>query len=103
MKNGDRRGAGTRTTLGQATGVQSTDWATRDYNPAADRERVRGYIALALAALFCVLVIVLLVAALAGWLVVENLEKLAAVLVSPVAGLLGAVVGFYYGEQSRRG
>ncbi len=39
---------------------------------------------------------------LAGRFSIEDVVKLAAVVLSPLVGLLGAVVGFYYGEQSRR-
>lgn len=39
---------------------------------------------------------------LSGYLSTDATEKVAAVILSPVVGLLGAVLGFYYGEQSRR-
>jgi hypothetical protein len=36
-----------------------------------------------------------------GWLPIDHLEKIGAVIVSPIVALLGAVMGFYFGEQSR--
>jgi hypothetical protein len=73
----------------------------KPYDPAEDRERLRGYLAIGLTALFSLVVLALLASAIRGWLSDDQLEKLAGILISPVAALLGAVVGFYYGEQSR--
>jgi uncharacterized membrane protein YeaQ/YmgE (transglycosylase-associated protein family) len=70
------------------------------YDPAADREKLRGQIAVALLALFAAIILTLLISTVAGWLSDDRIEKLAGVLISPVSGLLGAVIGFYYGEQA---
>ena len=71
------------------------------YDPARSRERVRGLIAAAMTALFVAVIGVLLADALLGR-DLDYIAKLAALILTPVAGLLGAVVGFYYGEQSGR-
>ncbi len=76
------------------------DFVNRLYDPARDREKVRGRIAVGLTALFGILVLVLLGATIGGSLTLDDLAKLAGVLLSPVSGLLGAVTGFYYGAQS---
>ncbi len=72
------------------------------YDPAKDRERVRGRLAQWLLLLLAAVIAVVLGGLLAGRFSIEDVVKLAAVVLSPLVGLLGAVVGFYYGEQSRR-
>lgn len=71
------------------------------YDPSRDRERVRGTIAKWLILLLVAIIAALLGGVFAGRLTVDELERVAAVIISPVVGLLGAVLGFYYGEQSR--
>ncbi len=71
------------------------------YEPTRDRERVRGLLAAALIGLLSIVVLGLFVALLAGRLTIPELGQLAAVTISPIVGLLGAVLGFYFGEQSR--
>jgi hypothetical protein len=70
------------------------------YDPTRDREQVRGWIAIGLTLLVAALVITSLASVLGGWMRVDDLGKIASVLISPLLGLLGAFVGFYYGEQS---
>jgi len=71
------------------------------YEPTRDRERVRGLLAAALIGLLSIVIIGLFVAVLAGRLTIAELGQLAAVTISPIVGLLGAVLGFYFGEQAR--
>lgn len=71
------------------------------YDPYRDRERVRGWIALFLLMLLIAVVGIALFGVLFGKIPVEHLEKIGAIILSPVVGLLGAVMGFYFGEQSR--
>ena len=71
------------------------------YDPAKAREWVRGAIALGLTAVFILLMLFLIAMVATGYLETDRLEKIAAVLLSPLVGLLGAVLGFYYGEHAR--
>ncbi len=82
-------------------GLGSEAVAFRPYDPARDREWVRGLIAALMTGVFCAVILVLAVEALRGSNI-DDLAKLSAVILTPVSGLLGAVVGFYYGEQSHR-
>jgi hypothetical protein len=70
------------------------------YDPTRERERMRGYIAMSLLALLIGVIVAMLLGLATGRLAIEALEKVAAVILSPVIGLFGAVIGFYYGEQS---
>ena len=73
------------------------------YDPTHDREVVRARVAYLMIGLLIVIVAAMLAGLLSGYLSAETTEKVAAIILSPVVGLLGAVLGFYYGEQSRRG
>jgi hypothetical protein len=75
--------------------------ASKPYDPAEDREKVRGLIAVDMTVLFAVIMVAFVAAAISGLMPADGLEKLAGLVISPVSGLLGAVAGFYYGEQSR--
>jgi hypothetical protein len=72
------------------------------YDPTPDRERMRDRIAGWLLGLLIGVIAAMLAGLATGRLPIDALEKIAAVILSPVIGLFGAVVGFYYGEQSRR-
>lgn len=74
---------------------------TTPYTPDRDRERVRGRIAQWLLGLLFGIVAVVLFGIVGGWLPIDHLEKIGAVILSPIVALLGAVMGFYFGEQSR--
>lgn len=71
------------------------------YTPDRDRELVRGRIAQWLLGLFILIIAAVLGGLLFKWLPIENLEKIGAIILSPMVALLGAVMGFYFGEQSR--
>ncbi len=79
--------------------IETVDLTSDD--PARERGQVRGWIALTLLGLFCLTVIFLLFTVTSGALALDGLEKIAAVLLSPITGLLGVAIGFYYGEHSR--
>jgi purine-cytosine permease-like protein len=72
------------------------------YDPSRDREVVRARVAYLMIGLLIGIVAAMIGGLLSGYLSPEAAEKVAAVILSPVVGLLGAVLGFYYGEQSRR-
>jgi len=79
----------------------------RDYDPAEDREKVRGRIAQTLVWL---LVGVVGASLLAGiWLSaspegkIETLKVVLELVLTPLVGLVGAVTGFYFGEKSAKG
>lgn len=76
------------------------------YDPAEDRERVRGRIAQILVWLLVGIVVVSLGAGIGlGLRVEEGIESLKLVLelvLTPIIGLVGAVTGFYFGERSTR-
>jgi hypothetical protein len=76
------------------------------YDPAQDRERVRGRIAQILVWLLVGIVVVSLGAGVwLGLKTEEGIESLKLVLelvLTPIIGLVGAVTGFYFGEKSAR-
>jgi hypothetical protein len=73
--------------------------ATIPFDPVKLREWMRAWVAIGL--LFILLVTLALpwVALAYDWLQVGDLVDLLGVLIAPVVGLVGAVTGFYYGEQ----
>jgi hypothetical protein len=84
-----------------------------EYDPTADRETVRGKIALFLVgSLVGVVIFVCLIgAAVAGvcgytgtcsseTLELKSIRVIIELILSPLVGLVGAVTGFYYGEKS---
>lgn len=78
--------------------------ALQDYNPAEDRERIRGNIALILV---WALVGVLAFAVFSSWIVMtaesrEALIRILEIALAPLVALVGAVTGFYFGEKSNK-
>lgn len=71
------------------------------YDPSQDREKVRGWIAIALIALLIGLITLLFIAIL--WKVVQvgDLDKIVATVLTPIMGIVGTVIGFYFGEKSK--
>ena len=70
---------------------------TSPYDPARDRERMRGRIAVGILGLYAVVLLILLGALLGGNLTLDELQEAAAALLGPLVGVVGAVMGFYYG------
>ncbi|WP_376093565.1 hypothetical protein ACE7GA_25770 [Roseomonas sp. CCTCC AB2023176] len=74
------------------------------YEPARDRENVRGHLAYIVVGIFAVLVVATFITAIFAIFgsngKVEGLLQVVGVLLSPVVALVGAVTGFYYGEKA---
>jgi hypothetical protein len=73
--------------LGDVSGL-----AVVPYDPAQDREKVRGWIAGALIALLIGFISLLCLAIVFG---------IVATVLTPIMGIVGTVIGFYFGEKSR--
>ena len=73
------------------------------FDPARARENMRGWIAIGLLALFALEICIALLLLGLREVTVDDLAKIAAVLLSPVVTLLGAVTGFYYGSSAGEG
>ncbi len=68
------------------------------------RERIRGTLALVLVGLLSALVLLVLGSVVFGTHTadsVDTIKEVLAIILGPVVGLVGAVTGFYFGEQSR--
>ncbi len=76
----------------------------RPYDPAREREKKRGVIAVTLVSALCGIVamafVYVFVALLTGGSV-ELLKSVLEIIYAPIVGLVGAVTGFYFGERSR--
>lgn len=71
----------------------------RPYRPDRERERIRGWLALALA---CMLAAVLLVswgAFAVGTRSVDEIADMLQATLAPLIGLVGAATGFYFGDR----
>lgn len=71
------------------------------YDPAEDREKIRGRIAIALISLLIGLISLLFVAILVGVVQIDDLDKIVATVLTPILGIVGAVIGFYFGGKSK--
>ena len=71
------------------------------YDPAQDREKVRGWIASALIILLIGLISILFLAILLGMVKVDDLDKIVATVLTPIMGIVGTVIGFCFGEKSK--
>jgi len=65
------------------------------------QEKVRGRLAQWLTGAVVVLVLFLAVGVAAGWLTPDEVEKVAAVMLSPLIGLAGSAAGFYFGQRQQ--
>jgi hypothetical protein len=72
------------------------------YDPARDRERVRGLIAGGLLVLIALLTVASYALAITGKRSVDDIAKLYGLVVSPLLALTSGVVGFYFAAQTRR-
>ncbi len=75
---------------------------SKPYDPAEDREKLRGKIALALVAILAFIVfssvVLTLFQPLNG---LDAIKSLLDILLAPIVGLVGAVTGFYFGEKHK--
>jgi hypothetical protein len=84
--------------------VASINRRKKPYDPAPERERKRGLIALVLVSALCGMIVLAFAFMFIMPLTTENIEALKSVLAlifAPIVGLVGAVTGFYFGEKSR--
>jgi hypothetical protein len=104
------------TPAGDPATPSTSKFVEKPYDPAPDRENVRGTIALALVS---TLVGVIGVVVLAGLLIetacyskdactpetieLKTISKMLELILTPLIGLVGAVTGFYFGEKSATG
>jgi hypothetical protein len=76
----------------------------KPYDPAPEREKKRGIIALILVSALCGIIVLafayVFVAPAAGTSL-EVLKTVLEIIFAPIVGLVGAVTGFYFGEKSR--
>ena len=66
------------------------------------RERARGWVTGVLLSILAVILLYPMVALPLKWLTLEQVERLLSLLLPAVTGLLGAVLGFYFGASSGR-
>ena len=64
------------------------------------REKARGWVTAALIGLFAVIILYPMIAVPVGWVTFEQAVRLLSLLVPAVSGILGAVVGFYFGAST---
>jgi hypothetical protein len=72
------------------------------YDPTRDQENVRANVAYGLLGTIVAFMCLALFGTFLGWIEVDGAIKLAAAMFSPVIGLFGAVMGFYFGERRGR-
>jgi hypothetical protein len=72
---------------------------TTPYNPDPGRDRTRARLAYLLTSTVLVIVLAALMLLVTGSLKTSDLESVSAALLTPVIGLVGTVLGFYFGQQ----
>lgn len=85
---------------GSTRGAPDSGLVRQPYDPARDRERIRGWMAVGLTALLIGVVSAVIYGVLSKTIPLNELDKFAAILITPVIGLIGAVLGFYFGQKS---
>ncbi len=70
------------------------------YNPAKQRESMRGKLAIFLVALLTIVIFFTGIAAVFSSVEFEVIKSLLGLIFTPLMALVGTVVGFYYGGQS---
>jgi heme A synthase len=70
------------------------------YNPEPNRDRVRGWLALALVVLLVAVIVAAWVTLWAGAVSEPEIKDLLGVLLPPVVALVGSALGFYFGGKS---
>jgi hypothetical protein len=74
---------------------------TETYDPAPDREKVRGRMAQWVLLLLVAVVLLSFISIVCNWTTFDNLKKLLDIFLTPLVGLVSSIIGFYYGEKSR--
>lgn len=82
-------------------GELSIDSAAIEEGPARNIEKTRATLAYLLLGLLAALLGALLLMLWAGDLSAEEFGTVAAIVTTPVVGLLGAATGYYYGRNQR--
>ena len=85
------------------TQIESTPFRpkTAPYDPAPEREKIRGSIALILVWLLVGLVAALFLSVWFFGTDLTNIKTILELVLAPIIGLVGAITGFYYGEKSK--
>lgn len=73
----------------------------RPYDQARAHDKTRRNIAYWLLLLLTIVVTVPLIALWRNWLTVTDIDAVSTALITPVIGLVGAVTGFYFGQNKR--
>jgi ABC-type transport system involved in cytochrome c biogenesis permease subunit len=74
--------------------------ATKTKTIEEEQEKIRGRLAQLLTGGAVILVFFFAVAAAAEWLSPDQIETLAAVILSPIIALAGSATGFYFGQKT---
>lgn len=72
---------------------------TTSYNPDPGRDRTRARLAYLLTGAVLAIVLTALLFVATGAMETSDLESVSAALLTPVIGLVGTVLGFYFGQQ----
>jgi hypothetical protein len=72
---------------------------TPGYNPRRVQERVRTGVAAAIVGALIALTLILAIAYVAGRISAKDLPQVTAALVTPLIGIAGTVLGFYFGSH----
>lgn len=86
----------------RAAGLSSPE--ERPYDPAPEREKKRGLIALILVSALCGIIVfafAFISFVPAASTNIEVLKSVLEIIFAPIVGLVGAVTGFYFGEKAR--
>lgn len=83
--------------------VEALRPAPEKYDPEPQREKLRGWIAVGLVVLFALAIAASFVSF--WWLPdkTDDLKDFLPLVLTPLTSVVSAVVGFYYGAQTRRG
>ena len=71
-----------------------------EYDPAPEREKVRGIIALTLILLLVGTVLLSFLSLWLEWVTAKDLESLLKLVLAPIVALAGSATGFYFGGKS---
>ena len=70
------------------------------YDPDPDREKIRGRLALLFAVLLAVMALAPMLSVILDWAAWEALEGPVSVTFGPIVGIVGTVLGFYFGSKT---